>query len=70
MVWVHTLRALDRPELRSLGRSMWRELARGFPYVEEVAGDAYGIFGMHFETRGFGKFPTGLTPEPQQSAEA
>lgn len=36
MVWLHTLRALKFPELRSLGRKMWRELARGFPHVEEA----------------------------------
>jgi len=37
MVWVHTLRAMTRPELRTLGRAMWRELERGFPHVEEAA---------------------------------
>ena len=35
MVWLHTMRAAARLELRPLGRDMWRELARGFPYVEE-----------------------------------
>ena len=28
MVWVHSLRALTRPELRSLGRDMWRGIVR------------------------------------------
>ncbi len=34
MVWLHTLRSLAFPELRVLGREMWGELQRGFPYVE------------------------------------
>jgi len=33
MVWLHTLRALQFPELRLLGRQMWGELQRGFPHV-------------------------------------
>jgi hypothetical protein len=33
IVWLHTLRALQFPELRSLGRQMWGELERGFPHV-------------------------------------
>ena len=35
MVWLHTLRAFGYPELRLLGRSMWKELRRGFAYAEE-----------------------------------
>ena len=34
MVWLHTVRSLAFPELRVLGREMWGELHRGFPYVE------------------------------------
>jgi hypothetical protein len=29
MVWLHTLRALSVPEIRLLGREMWRQLERG-----------------------------------------
>jgi hypothetical protein len=29
MVWLHTLRALSTPEVRNLGRDMWRQLQRG-----------------------------------------
>jgi hypothetical protein len=36
MVWLHTLRALQFPELRLLGRQMWVELKRGFPHVFEA----------------------------------
>jgi hypothetical protein len=36
LVWLHTLRALQFPELRLLGRQMWGELERGFPHVFEA----------------------------------
>ena len=31
--WLHTLRAVDNPELRPMAREMWGEIARGFPYA-------------------------------------
>jgi hypothetical protein len=33
MVWLHTMRAGIRLELRGLAREMWGQLARGFPHV-------------------------------------
>lgn len=36
MVWLFTPWAGGRLELRQLGRDMWRELSRGFPYVYEA----------------------------------
>ena len=36
MVWSYSLRCLNVPGLRPLGRRMWSELIRGFPYVEEA----------------------------------
>jgi len=33
MVWLHSLRAFNYPEVRLLGRQMWAELERGFPHV-------------------------------------
>ena len=35
-VWSYTLRCLNVPELMPLGREIWAELRRGFPYVEEA----------------------------------
>jgi hypothetical protein len=35
MLWVHSIRALNVPEIRFLGKEMWREIDRGFPYIEE-----------------------------------
>jgi hypothetical protein len=35
MVWWHTVRALQNPEIRGLGRSMWKELLRGQAVLEQ-----------------------------------
>jgi len=37
MVWVYTLHAEERPELRHLAKEMWDLLARGFPDAELAA---------------------------------
>tara|TARA_R110000851_G_scaffold218100_1_gene371029 strand:- start:132 stop:629 length:498 start_codon:yes stop_codon:yes gene_type:complete len=34
MVWLHTARVVVNPELRLLGRAMWRELQRGLPAID------------------------------------
>ena len=34
MVWMHSLRSLSSLELVPLGKEMWVELERGFPYIE------------------------------------
>lgn len=36
MVWLHSARAIITPELRLLGREMWRELERGFANIDEA----------------------------------
>lgn len=36
MIWLHTLRSLSIPELRSLGRQMWQQLERGFQDAPEA----------------------------------
>lgn len=65
MVWLHTFRAAANPlELRSLGRQLWGELARGFPYVEEATQSATMHLGINFNIEGYNTFPEGLTPEP------
>jgi len=42
MIWSYSLRALNVPELRGLGRALWAELARGFSHAEAAidAGEA------------------------------
>ena len=39
MVWLHSMRALTYPEVRILGRQMWKELQRGIPYAPEALED-------------------------------
>lgn len=34
MVWLYTVQCLHEPELRPLGRALWREIARGFPHMD------------------------------------
>jgi hypothetical protein len=36
MVWLHTLRSLNIPELRFLGRQLWQQLERGFMRTPEA----------------------------------
>lgn len=63
-IWLHTMRAGARLELRQLGRDMWRELTRGFPSVAESAADLESLLGRHFNTEDASVYPKGLTPEP------
>lgn len=64
MIWLHTARASLRLELRSLGRELWKQLERGFPYVEEAA-LSYRIFsGTELNIEDATEFPIGFTPEP------
>lgn len=64
IIWVHSLRAVARPELRGLGRKMWGQLERGFKYVEEAADSYLLLTGITLDTLGAEEFPTGLTPKP------
>lgn len=45
MVWLHSLRALNYPELRLQGRMMWAELQRGFDGAETALEDVCQITG-------------------------
>ena len=36
MVWIHSLRSMSEYEIRHLGKEMWSELVKGFPYAEEA----------------------------------
>ena len=64
MVWVHTMRAGSRAELRGLGREMWEQLARGFPYVEDQTNALEMLTGARPDVSEACKFPIGLAPEP------
>ena len=45
MIWLHSVRALNVPEIRILGREMWKQLERGFPYVEDALLDMQELIG-------------------------
>jgi len=64
MVWVHTFRAAAILELRGLGRSVWRELERGFPHIDSSADGYYMLTNIKLDIEGANSFPKGLTPEP------
>ena len=62
MVWAHTMRATIRPTLMPLARQMWRELSRGFDYVEDAAIDLGRRTGTTFDITGANTFPNGFDP--------
>lgn len=64
MVWIHTFRAAANLELRGLGRSIWRELERGFPHIDSSADGYYMLTNIKLDIEGANSFPKGLTPEP------
>ena len=61
MVWLHTMRALSIPELRLLGRQMWRELARGHDHVPASLG-ALGLLPFSAPGLETAKIPDDLDP--------
>lgn len=66
MVWSYSLRCLNVPELRPLGREMWAEMKRGFPHVKDALEEGEGRKGEPFPERvwqGWNMIPLGLEPE-------
>jgi len=45
MIWLHSMRALAFPEVRHLGRQMWKELQRGFQNAPDALNDIAAITG-------------------------
>ena len=64
MIWLHTLRSMGEFEVRPHGRELWRQLARGFPYVAESAISLERDFGVFINFEGYDEIPRGLEPEP------
>lgn len=64
MVWLHTMRVGGRHELRPQAREMWRQLSRGFPYVNDAASDLLRASFKIPRIDGACTFPAGLTPDP------
>lgn len=65
MVWIHTLRAVVRSELRVDARELWRHLSRGFPYVADGAHAIELLTGTPVATDDAVMFPQGFAPDPE-----
>lgn len=63
MIWCHTLRATLNPRLTPKVLEMWRELARGFPYIEDGLVDIHQMTGEFVDLRDAGRFPSEFVPE-------
>lgn len=63
MVWLHSIRASQTPEIRVRGREMWAELRRGIPYARAVATDFQAYVGMVLKIDGVERIPENLWPE-------
>jgi|HubBroStandDraft_4_1064222.scaffolds.fasta_scaffold158946_3 hypothetical protein len=61
MVWLHSLRALSTPEVRHLGRQMWRQLERGQLHALKVLQDM-GIPSLSDVTAECSRIPGDLDP--------
>lgn len=64
-VWSYSLRCLNVPELLPLGRRMWAELKRGFPYVEQALKDGEDVREAPLPSRVWEQWdmvPAGLAP--------
>ena len=73
MVLSYSLRCLNVPELRPLGRRMWAALGRGFAFAEEALRDGEEERGAPFPARVWKEWrdiPVGLEPEPVGPARA
>ena len=71
MVWLHSMRALAFPEIRSLGRQMWKELQRGIPHAPDALDGLGTVIGKALPegARSSCDFiPIDLAPEGHQSA--
>jgi hypothetical protein len=61
MVWLHSLRALSTPEVRRLGREMWRQLHRGQLHALKVLQEL-GVPSLSDVTLECSRIPNDLDP--------
>ena len=61
-IWIHTLRSVSNPVIRTLGRQMWKELSRGFNHVEDSKENYWLIYGIEPSSELVGQYPIGLDP--------
>ena len=65
LVWSYSLRCLNVPELRPLGRAIWTELTRGHPHVESALKAGEEQTGRPYARRvwrEWDRIPVGLEP--------
>jgi hypothetical protein len=64
-ILLHTVRSANDPRLRLHGRTMWKILATGFPFVVQAAEDfaATNNFQKHLRIEGFREIPSSLEPK-------
>jgi hypothetical protein len=62
MVWLHTVRAANMPEIRAQGREMWTELAKSFHEVRSAAEMFETVTGVQLYTKDPTHIPIGLEP--------
>jgi hypothetical protein len=62
MVWLHSVRASQTPEIRLRGREMWAELERGIPHAYDGAEGFRIVGGMNLNIEGVERIPENLAP--------
>jgi hypothetical protein len=64
MIWLHTLRVVQvgSLHLRPLGRELWAQLSRGFPFVLDKANEPHLPSNLD-DLEGFNCIPDGLGPQ-------
>lgn len=63
MVWLHSVRAANIPEIRKQGRELWAELARAFDQAPEKVAILEPLAGMPLLAGGPAQIPLGLEAE-------
>ena len=66
MVWRHSMRSLAYPEVRLLGRQLWKELQRGIPRAPEALEGLEAVTGWAVPDRAHSSYdfiPQDLAPE-------
>jgi hypothetical protein len=59
-VWLFTIRSVMHDELRPVGLAIWRELPRGFPYVQKISAEMLDKSGTRTDLTDFGQVPVGF----------
>lgn len=68
MIWLHTVRAAENPDIRFLCKEMWGELMRGFPHVMDYYSELSSICDFPVYLEGYNEFPIGMEPRNAEHA--